>query len=153
MSDAAGQLVAIAVRSATRVPMETLDRARVTLEQGVDGEFRGKPGPRQVTVLAEESWSAACAELGEELPWTLRRANLLVRGVDLEESVGSRLRVGGTLLEVTEETAPCRIMDLQHEGLRAALTPHWRGGVCARVVEGGEIAVGDAAGLVEQADD
>ncbi|HKS23281.1 MAG TPA: hypothetical protein VJZ76_10815 [Thermoanaerobaculia bacterium] len=30
------------------------------------------------------------------------------------------------------------------EGLRAALKPHWRGGVFGEIVEGGTIATGDA---------
>ena len=34
-------------------------------------------------------------------------------------------------------------MDALHEGLRAALTPDWRGGFLGRVIEDGEIAVGD----------
>lgn len=145
MSD--GELVAIAVRDASRAPMQRLDRAPISQERGVEGEFRGKPGARQVTVLAEEGWGAACAELDVELDWTTRRANLLVRGIDLRDSVGARLRVGGATLEVTEETDPCRVMDLQHEGLRAALEPEWRGGVCCRVIEGGDVAVGDVVSL------
>jgi len=138
-----GELVSIAIREATRVPMQVLAAAEVTAERGVEGEFRGGPGPRQVTLLAEESWAAACEALGAQLPWTTRRANLLVRGVDLVGTVGKRIRVGGALLEITEETAPCRVMDLQHEGLRLALSPEWRGGVCARVVEGAMLSVGD----------
>lgn len=136
-------LVGIAVRERTKAPMEEPPSAQVTLEGGVAGDFRGKPGPRQVTVLAEEAWAAACAELGETLPWTLRRANLLVRGVDLEGSVGARLAVGEAVLEVSEACDPCRVMDLQREGLRRALEPDWRGGVACRVVVPGRIAVGD----------
>ncbi len=138
-----GKLVAIATREATRAPMQVLDAAMVSEAHGVEGDFRGKPGPRQVTVLDEEAWAAACAALGEDLPWTLRRSNLLVRGIDLKESLGARLRVGGALLEVTEETEPCMVMDKQHAGLRSALGPDWRGGVSCRVIEGAAVAVGD----------
>jgi MOSC domain-containing protein YiiM len=34
-------------------------------------------------------------------------------------------------------------MEALAEGLKAALTPDWRGGVCAMVIAPGEIAVGD----------
>lgn len=137
-----GELVGIAVREKSQAPMQEPSAADVTLEAGVAGDFRGKPGPRQVTVLCEEAWAAACAELGETLPWTLRRANLLVRGVDLEGSAGARLAVGDVVLEVSEECDPCRVMDLQREGLRRALEPAWRGGVACRVVVPGRVAVG-----------
>lgn len=142
-----GELVSIAIRAATKAPMEELRSARVSLERGVVGDSRGRPGPRQVTVLAEEGWRAACRDLGVELPWTLRRANLLVRGIALEASIGARVRIGGALLEVTEETAPCRVMDLQHQGLRQALGPDWRGGVSCRVLEAADISVADPVAI------
>ena len=45
------------------------------------------------------------------------------------------------------ETDPCSRMDEQHAGLRDALTPDWRGGVCCRVIAGGNVAVGDEVRL------
>lgn len=145
-----GRLEAIAIRRVSRAPMQELDRAQVTLEAGVADDGRGSPGERQVTVLSREAWRAACAEVGAELPWTLRRANLLVSGLELEASQGGRLEIGGTTLEVTGETDPCRVMDRQHPGLRAVLEPNWRGGVTCRVVCGGAIAVGDRAAWIER---
>ena len=139
-----GRLVGIATRTATKVPMAEPTRARITTEAGVEGDFRGRPGPRQVTVLGREGFEAACAELGVALPWTIRRANLYVEDVALVESVGATLVIGSVRLEVTAACDPCRVMDLQHAGLRAALAPDWRGGVTCRVVRGGEVAVGDA---------
>jgi MOSC domain-containing protein YiiM len=143
-----GRLLGIATRTASKVPMAEPARARVTPEAGVEGDFRGKPGPQQVTVLGREGFEAACAELGVALPWTIRRANLYVEGVDLAESAGATLAIGAVRLEITGECDPCRVMDLQHEGLRAALAPAWRGGVSSRVLHGGEVVVGDAIELV-----
>jgi MOSC domain-containing protein YiiM len=49
------------------------------------------------------------------------------------------------VLEIVCETEPCEIMEKAQAGLRAALTPHWRGGVCCKVVKGGTLALGDLA--------
>lgn len=139
-----GTLLGIAYRDASRQPMRELDSGYVSVAGGVEGDFRGNRGPRQVTVLCAGQWQAACAELGVELPWTTRRANLLVSGIAVgPESVGQRLRIGGALLRITRETDPCRRMDEQHQGLRRALTPDWRGGACCEVIADGAIAVGD----------
>ena len=123
--------------------MEELDAADITLERGVGADSRGKQRKRQVTVLAREDWEAACATAGVTLPWTTRRANLLVEGVALEGTKGRRLRVGTALLEVTAETDPCSRMDDAHAGLRAALEPGWRGGASCRVIEAGAVKPGD----------
>ena len=142
-----GRLIGIATRTATKVPMLEFESAAVSTERGIENDFRGKPGKRQVTVLSREAWEKACADVGAELPWKLRRANLLVEGLDLEKTTGRVLRIGDVALEVTCETDPCRVMDLQHPGLREALTPKWRGGASCRVVSGGRIELGDEVRL------
>ncbi len=138
-----GRLLGIAQRAKPFAPMEELAAADISLERGVGRDSRGRQRKRQVTVLAREDWEAACAVAGAELPWTTRRANLLVEGVALEATQGRRLRVGAALLEVTAETEPCSRMDDAHAGLRAALAPHWRGGASCRVVEAGVVKPGD----------
>ena len=144
-----GKLLGIAYRDAPHQPMREIGTGYLSRAGGVEGDFRGKKGPRQVTVLCAEKWQAACAELGAELPWTTRRANLLVSGVTIgPEAVGRTLQVGTALLRVTRETDPCRRMDEQHDGLKRALTPDWRGGACCEVIGDGEIAVGYAVAFV-----
>lgn len=136
--------------------METVDEVDVTLEGGLHGDFRGtvKPGGkgrRQVTLLERGDWEAAIAEVGHRLPWQERRANLLVEDLDLPQMPGIRLRIGDTVeLEITRETDPCERMDALAPGLRAALTPDWRGGACSRVVVGGTIRVGDTIIVLEE---
>lgn len=135
---------AIAVKHRPREAMQTLDSARVEVASGIAGDFRGSQRDRQVTILSEASWRKACEAIDADLPWTVRRANLLVDGVEFDASwVGRRVRIGDVELEITEETDPCSRMDAQHRGLTAALAPEWRGGVCCKVVSAGEIAIGD----------
>ena len=139
-----GELVAIARKGMSRAPMEVIDSVEVTQEAGIAGDYRGRrPRNRQVTVISADVWAEVCAELGADIDWTTRRANLLVRGVELPKRKGARLTVGGLELEVGMETAPCERMDEQHQGLTAALKPDWRGGVCCRVLNDAEIRVGD----------
>lgn len=138
------QLLDIAVRPKSRAPMQTKFELMVSKVAGLEDDFRGKPGKRQVTVLSFEQWQLACNELGSELPWTTRRANLLVEGVSFNSSmVGQQIKIGQLLLLITRETDPCPRMDAQHQGLTQALTPDWRGGVCCRVIADGRIKVGD----------
>src|SRR5439155_3607647 len=138
-----GKLLGIATRPAQRAPMNEVFTARITTGRGVDGDTRGKPGRRQVTVMTRSAWEAACAELGADwLPWTTRRANLLVDGIELQGKIGYDLRVGDAVLTISGETRPCERMNQAHPGLMVALDPEWRGGVTCRVTRSGDIAVG-----------
>jgi len=143
----AGRVVAIARKEKSRAPMEELDAAFVTTEAGVEGDYRGNPDDRQVTVVTRESWQAACAEMGKEIPWTTRRANILIEGLRVEGKLGKTIRIGDLALQITGETDPCSRMEEQVAGLRQALTPDWRGGVTCRVASSGRIAVGDGVDL------
>lgn len=138
-----GRLTGIARRDTKRGPMQTLERADISMETGVALDFRGKPGARQVTVISAGAWRDACDELQKDIPWTTRRANLLVDDIELPQTIGAILKVGKVRLRVTGEVDPCSRMDEQCPGLRQALRPHWRGGVSCTVLEGGGVALGD----------
>jgi len=145
-----GTLAGIARHGRPRGPIETIDHVEVTVEAGLAGDFRGaiKPGgkgKRQVSMIEARDWAAAMAELGHDLPWWERRANLLVDGLDLPQTPGSRVRIGtDVVIEITTECDPCSRMEEIAPGLKAALTPDWRGGALGRVLCGGRIAIGDA---------
>ena len=76
-----GELTGIAVRSKSRAPIQECLVAEATTDSGIAGDFRGK-GKRPVTLMSEELWAEVEAELGMPLQWTLRRINLLIRGLD-----------------------------------------------------------------------
>ena len=145
-----GKLAGIARHDRPLGPMETLGHVAVTAAEGVHGDFRGaraalKPGrKRQVSLIEAESVAQAMADAGALLDWSDCRRNLLVEGLRLPRGPGAKVRIGASLvIEITDECEPCERMDALHEGLRAALTPDWRGGFLGRVIEDGEIAVGD----------
>ena len=124
------KLIGIAVKHKKRAPMQTLDAAFISFDKGVESDFRGKPSTRQVTVISKNAWHEANAQLKIDLPWTTRRANLLIDGLDLENTSGRIITVGDVQLLITQETDPCHRMEEAAEGLFDALKPKWRGGVC-----------------------
>ena len=151
-----GVLAGIARHARPRGPIDVLDVAAVSVESGLAGDYRGavKPGGRgrrQVSLIERADWDAAMADLGVDHHWSARRANLLVDGLDLPQRPGARLRIGAVLLEITRECDPCSRMEEIEPGLKAALSPDWRGGALAKVIEGGRIAVGDAITVEDDA--
>jgi len=111
--------------------------------RGIDTENR-KPGKREITLLSAESWSDVCREMGKDIPWWTRRANLLIEGLDLATTVSHHLKIGSVEILIHGETKPCRLMDAQVQGLTRVMVPQFRGGVHGQVLTGGTIRVGDA---------
>jgi|EndMetStandDraft_9_1072997.scaffolds.fasta_scaffold285713_2 MOSC domain-containing protein YiiM len=156
---AAGRLGGIARHGMPRGPIETLGRVAVTRSEGLHGDFRGavrpgKSGRRQISLIEADSWHAAMADLGltpEAAPaWHSRRANLLIEGLRLPRRPGAVIAIGATLrIEVSQECDPCSRMEEITPGLKAALTPDWRGGVLGKVLDEGEIAIGDEVRIEE----
>jgi MOSC domain-containing protein YiiM len=148
------RLIGIARRGSPRARMETLEEGVINAGGGLEGDHKGRKFPnRGITVLAREAWEAALAELGDgdhkvELPWITRRANLFVEGAELPRARGGLVRIGPVLLEVTYPTQPCQRMEEARAGLLKALHPDWRGGITARVLEGGTVRLGDAVEIV-----
>jgi len=139
-----GRLIGIARARELRAPLDEMDEASVSERSGIDGDARGIKQGRQVTILFREGWEDACRELDAALPWVTRRANLYVEGLERPRMAGGRIEIGNVVLAVAEETRPCELMERAHRGLRHALIPDWRGGVCCDVVRGGMLRVGDA---------
>jgi len=140
-----GTLQGIWVKEARGEPMTAVDEAEALAGQGFDGGV-GAASTRQLTVLAAEAWADVEATLGMSVDPALRRANLLVDGLDLAGTTGRVLRVGDLRLEITGETKPCHQMDAAVNGLRATLEPDWRGGAHGVVLGDATVRVGDPVG-------
>ena len=127
--------------------MDAVESAELVAGRGIVGNA-DQGGRRQVTIIDEAAWRAACAEVGVDVPPLGRRANIMLRGIDLERTRGRMLRLGGCLIRISGEVTPCERMEEAQAGLQRALRPQWRGGVFGEVIEGGTIRVGDEASLV-----
>ena len=123
-----------------RVPVE---RALLVEFQGIDGDMKGSKTKRQLNVmhaeilteLGTEGFKVGPGEMGEQI---------VVAGVDPAALVaGARLKLAGAVVEVVEPRTGCARFEMIHGRSRKEVKG--RLGVIARVVAGGEVAVGDPA--------
>lgn len=138
-----GRLERLWIKRFHRGPMDAVGRATLRAGRGLVGNA-DQGGRRQVTIIARRRWDGVNEALADDVDPALRRANLLVAGIDLDRTRGRTLRVGPCRLLIRGETRPCEQMDAARPGLRGALQPAWAGGAFAEVLDDGEIAVGDA---------
>jgi MOSC domain-containing protein YiiM len=101
-------------------------------------------GRRQVTIVSLERWDELMREVGASLDPDARRANVVVSGIDLENSRGRILCIGECRLQIGGETRPCEQMEDAAPGLQAAMRVRWGGGAYGQVLDGGTISVNDS---------
>ena len=138
-----GRLEGIWVKRVHRGPMDPSARVTLVAGQGIVGNA-DQGWRRQVTIIEKEIWDSLMLEVGGDLSPAARRANLMVNGIPLVQSRGRVLRIGECRIRIRGETKPCEMIEAAQPGLRAAMYPEWRGGAFGEVLDGGEIAVGDA---------
>jgi MOSC domain-containing protein YiiM len=140
----------IGLRPARDQAMHEVASAAAMAGKGLHGDrYAGGSGKRGVTLIQAEHLPVIAALAGHAMveAATLRR-NVVVAGIPLLALKGHRFRIGEVLLEGTEPCDPCSRMEaaLGRGGFNAM---RGMGGLCARILEGGELRVGDAVHWVE----
>jgi len=146
----AGSVQWIGLRPRRDAAMREVDEVEAVAGAGLTGDrYAGGSGKRGVTLIQAEHLPVIAALAGHACiaPATLRR-NLVVSGIPLLALKGLRFRVGDVLLEGTDPCDPCSRME-------AALGPggynamRGMGGLCARILEGGTLRLGDGVHRVD----
>ena len=141
-----GTLTWIGLRSERRGQVTPVERVRAVAAKGLEGDHRMDKTPgsaRQVTLISEEFMQqiAHFTGLGTIDPVLLRR-NLVVNGINLNALRHQRFQIGEAVFEATALCHPCSRMEAAlGKGGVAAMIGH--GGLCARILSTGYIAVGD----------
>lgn len=160
----AGQLTWIGLRPARKKQMHEVEHVQAIKGLGLDGDrrCRGSLGSaRQVTIISEEyiaqieyfmslSRKSGQGDIFGDYPAitpAMLRRNLVVSGINLTAIRHQRLRIGDVELETTALCDPCsRMEEALGEGGFAAMIGH--GGLCAKIVRGGTIRLGNSVELI-----
>ena len=148
----AGRVVWIGLRPARRQEIVPAQRVLAEAGKGLHGDhYKSRAGgKRQVTLVQSEHLDdiAAFLQTGRIDPALLRR-NIVVEGLNLLALKDRRLRVGTAILEYSGECHPCSRME-ENLGPGGYNAVRGHGGITARIVESGEICVGDAVTAVPE---
>lgn len=148
-----GRVEWIGLRPQRKVPMREVEDVLAETGLGLVGDrYASASGKRGVTLIQAEHLPVIAALSGHASvnPAWLRR-NVVVSGLPLVALKGRRFRIGEALLEGTDACDPCSNME-------AALGPggynamRGHGGLCARILVGGRIRLGDRVLPVAETD-
>ena len=142
-----GHVEAIFVASERGELPAPVDRVRAYAGRGLQGnryfwEDGDAPPGRGVTLIAAEAMDAVALEGNISIEPAATRRNVLTRGIDVNELVGKRFRIGDVECEGVELCEPCAHLEsMTQPGVIKALVH--RGGLNADILSDGEINLGD----------
>ncbi|SEO81533.1 MOSC domain-containing protein [Halogranum amylolyticum] len=153
-----GRVETVFVAPEGSAPMEELESVEA-VEGGLAGDRyqtgEGYYSPFdvcEVTLVAAEAIEEIREEFDIDLTDGRHRRNVVTRGVDLYDLLETTFRVGDATFRGTRPRPPCAHVEevADEERVMRALKDR-RGGICADVVTGGAVRVGDEIEVVEEA--
>jgi MOSC domain-containing protein YiiM len=142
-----GHVEAIFVASERGELPAPVERVRAHAGCGLEGnryfwEDGDAPPGRGVTLIAAEAMDAVAGEGDVSIEPAATRRNVLTRGIDVNDLVGKRFRIGDVECEGVELCEPCvHLESMTKPGVIKALAH--RGGLNADILSDGNITVGD----------
>lgn len=141
-----GTVIAVCTSPEKGTPKEDRGRALLRANWGLEGDAHAGTWHRQVSLLRYETFQAFQAKGAAIVPGAFGE-NLLVSGLNFPAlPVGTRLRCGPVLLEITQIGKTCHHGCAIFQAMGECIMP--TNGVFARVLEGGTIAAGDPMTVV-----
>ncbi len=136
-----GKLIAICTSEKKGTQKQQVETAVLREDHGIEGDAHAGNWHRQVSLLGLEKIEAF-RERGAEVEFGAFGENLVIEGFDFRNlPVGTRFRIGDTLLEMTQIGKECHTHCAIYHMVGDCIMP--REGVFAKVLEGGGIKVGD----------
>ena len=144
-----GQIEWIGIRPEKRSDLQSLQQAEISLENGLEGDhYSGSSKKRQVTLIQKEHLDGVAAILKiEKVDPSLTRRNILVSGINLLAFKERQFQIGEVVLEMTGLCHPCSRME-ENLGPGGYNAMRGHGGITAKVIKGGHVALGDAVKLL-----
>ena len=142
-----GKLIAICTSEKKGTQKQQVETAVLREDHGIEGDAHAGNWHRQVSLLGLEKIEAF-RERGAEVEFGAFGENLVIEGFDFRNlPVGTRFRIGDTLLEMTQIGKECHTHCAIYHMVGDCIMP--REGVFAKVLKGGEIKVGDEVAEIQ----
>ncbi len=142
------RIISIAVSRKKGTRKTLVNRARMILNHGLDGDAHAGPWHRQVSFLASESIQRA-REKGLDVKFGDFAENVATEGIEWTHlAIGTQVKLGTTVIvEISQIGKTCHNPCAIYYQAGDCIMP--REGVFARVIQGGEIACGDPIEIID----
>ena len=142
-----GEVIAVCTSEGKGTPKRNVGSGELKEEWGLVGDAHAGNWHRQVSLLAMESIEKMQAKGLKVRPGSFAE-NVTIRGLELHTlPVGTRLRLGKALAEVTQIGKECHDRCAIYYQAGDCVMP--REGIFVRILRGGAVSVGDTVEVLE----
>lgn len=143
------KVLAICISDVRGVQKRPVEEAELLVDHGIVGDAHAGNWHRQVSLLGVDSVEKLQAKLEMKLLPGMFAENILVEGMRVYElPVGTRLRIGTALCEVTQIGKECHHDCAIRKAAGDCVMP--REGIFVKVLRSGHVRTGDAVELADQ---
>ena len=136
-----GEVLAVCVSKRKGVPKHDVGQGELRVDWGLVGDAHAANWHRQVSLLGQESVNKVIAAGINVRPGAFAE-NIVTKGLELFTlPVGTRMRLGAALVEVTQIGKECHDRCAIYELMGDCVMP--REGIFVQVLEGGRVKTGD----------
>ena len=137
------EIISIHVVQKKNAAAESCNHVTVRSNFGIVGDHRSEKFQiGQITLIEADTIAAMSRKLGYDIPDGASRRQIMVKGIKLNELIGRNLRMGQILVRVEDKCNPCKNMETEiGPGAEEAMND--KGGIHCRIIEGGDLHVGD----------
>ena len=140
------KVIAVCISEKKGTMKHPVDSVQLKKEHGIIGDAHAGNWHRQVSLLADESVEKMRAKF-PDIPIGAFAENILTKGIELcTLPIGTKLRIGETLLEVTQIGKECHADCAIRQQVGDCVMP--REGIFAIVLEEGIVKAGDAISIL-----
>ena len=148
-----GEVLEIWISPETGGENESCEAVRAVAGEGLEGDrYRrsGKPD-QEITLIESEQLRWFEQEHGLPFPTSQTRRNILTGDIPLNDLIGRRILIGESIIEGMRLCEPCKTLQ-KRTGLPVLPAMINRGGLNCRIIQGGEIRIGDTIEPIKEDD-
>lgn len=142
-----GKVISVNISEIRGIQKHNVGKAKLIEDYGIENDAHAGKWHRQVSLLSHEKIEAFRAK-GAEVKDGAFGENIVVSGIDFKTlPIGTRFKCNDVILEMTQIGKECHHGCEIFQKMGECIMP--KEGVFAKIIQGGEIAVGDEMTIIK----
>ena len=146
------EVIKLGIATNNNQPIKEVNSIEVLANKGIVGDrhFHVSNDPyNQLTLIESENIDEYNIKFGLNIPYIDFRRNIVTKGIQLNDLIGKKLKVGNVELEGIELCRPCRHLTEMLDQKNVLKEFMRKGGLRCQILSSSEITIGDKINLLD----